>query len=38
MLKKAIFALFLVLQLAAVAGVRTEIMPLPGCFPCGDVR
>lgn len=37
MRKRVIFALFVVLQLAAVAGVRTEFMPLPSCFPC-DVR
>jgi hypothetical protein len=35
MLKKALLAIFLTLQFAAVAGT---VIPLPGCYPCGDVR
>jgi hypothetical protein len=35
MLKKVLLAIFLTLQFAAVAGTR---IPLPGCYPCPEVR
>ncbi len=34
MLKKVLLAIFLTLQVAAVAG---DIIPLPGCYPCPKV-
>ena len=35
MLRKALVVLFLAVQFVIVADVKTNIMPLPRCFPCG---
>jgi hypothetical protein len=38
MLKKALLALILALQFAAVANVVTASAPWPSCFPCDEAR
>jgi len=36
MLKRLILALVLALQVGAIAGISTNTVPPPRCFPCGN--
>lgn len=36
MIRKAVFALLLTMQFAAVANLASAYVPIPQCFPCPD--